>query len=284
MFDVANKVAIVSGAASGIGRGMAQALATAGANVVLADVDLAGAETASAAISEQGAGRTIAVRLDVRDPASWREAAERAEAAFGNIHILCSNAGVAAGKAPVEEQNLAHLDLLWNINTRGMVIGVQELLPRIRRHGEGGHIVITSSVAGTLAASGILPYTMSKYAAAALGETLFLELKDTNIGASILCPGKVDTAIISNIGRDTSDGSTPPADAGHSPLIGSANPLDVGRRVVDAIRNRDFYIFTHPEYRPLLQERFDLMLSCFADAATPGAEDDLSYYQVRYRS
>lgn len=284
MFEVSGRVAFVTGAASGIGRGMALALAEAGADVLLADVDVAGLDAVRDAIIGKGSGRAVTARLDVRDPDAWRSAADAAEAEFGKINILCSNAGVAAGNAPIEERTLADVDRLWDINARAMFIGVREILPRIRSHGEGGHIVITSSVAGTLAAPGILPYTMSKYAASALGETLYLELKGTNIGVSILCPGKVDTAIIANISRPTSSADAKGGAPTPSPLAGSASPLDIGTCVVEAIRDRRFYIFTHPEYRDVLKERFDVIQSCFGGAATEGAVDNLSYYQVGYRS
>lgn len=223
MFEVSGRVAFVTGAASGIGRGMALALAEAGADVLLADVDVAGLDAVRDAIIGKGSGRAVTARLDVRDPDAWRSAADAAEAEFGKINILCSNAGVAAGNAPIEERTLADIDRLWDINARAMFIGVREILPRIRSHGEGGHIVITSSVAGTLAAPGILPYTMSKYAASALGETLYLELKGTNIGVSILCPGKVDTAIIANISRPTSGADAKGGAPTPSPLAGSAS-------------------------------------------------------------
>lgn len=283
MFQFEGKVALISGAASGIGLGMAEALSHAGADVVLADIDLEGAQAKANAIAAEGKGRAIAVRLDARDADSWRDAADVAEASFGKINILCSNAGVGAGKGNIEDRTLDDLDWVWNVNARGMYVGVKEVLPRIRRHGEAGHIVITSSVMGAFATPGVALYTMSKYAAAALGETLYLELKGTDIGVSILCPGVVRTALLTNVQKNmpSQQGSTA-NERTLSFLEAGADPRDVGQRVLEGIRDGDFYIFTHPEYRDLVEERFKLILSSFSRRASPGKEDDLSFYQVRY--
>lgn len=285
MFQFAGKVAFVTGAASGIGLGIAKALRNVGANVILADINLEGARKAADDLSSQGPGRAIAVKLDACDPESWREAADRAEAEFGKIHILCSNAGVGAGKGTIEERTIEDLDWVWNVNARGMFIGVKEMLPRIRKHGEDGHIVITSSVMGAFATPGVSLYSMSKYAAAALAETLYLELKGSNIGVSNLCPGVVNTDLLVNVHKNmpSQHGSTA-NEKTFSFLAAGADPLDIGTRVVEGIRDGDFYIFTHPEYRGLIEERFNLILSSFSRRASPGAEDDLSFYQVRYGS
>lgn len=285
MFQFEGKVALVTGAASGIGQGMAQALSRAGAHVVLADIDMEGAQANARAIAAQSNRGAIAVELDTRDPESWREAADRTEAEFGKINILCSNAGVAAGKGNIEDRTLDDLDWIWNVNTRGMYVGVKEVLPRIRAHGEAGHIVITSSVMGTFATPGVGLYAMSKYAAAALGETLYLELKGSNIGVSILCPGTVNTALLTNVQKNMpSQQGSAANERTLSFLAAGADPLDVGQRVTEGIRDGDFYIFTHPEYRELVEERFNLILSSFSRRASPGKEDDLSFYQVTYGS
>ncbi|WIW89492.1 SDR family oxidoreductase [Sphingobium sp. V4] len=283
--QINHSTAIVTGGASGIGRGMALALAEQGARLVVADIDLAGAQQVAEEINGSSGDKAIAVHLDARDAESWKQVADRAEEAFGKIHILCSNAGVAAGRGNVEDRTLEDLDWVWSVNARGMFIGVKEVLPRIRRHGEGGHIVITSSMMGLFASPGTSLYVMSKYAAAGLGEVLFLELKNTNIGVSILCPGVVNTSLLSNVQKNM------PSQRGNDRnvetvafLEAGADAVDVGNQVVKGISNNDFYIFSHPEYKPLVEERFDLVLSAFCDRATPDKQDDLSYYSVTYKS
>lgn len=283
MTAIKGSTALITGAASGIGLAMAQALAAAGAKVVLTDIDEVRAESAAAELRSKGA-EAIALALDVRSPESWQLAADKAETKFGHIHILCSNAGVGSGRGAIEERSLEDLDWIWSVNARGMFIGVKTMLPRIRKHGEGGHIVITASVMGLFATPQAGLYVMSKYAAAGLAETLFLELKGTNIKVSALCPGIADTALAVNLQNMPSQRNNTENQALHAALASGMSPAAVGERVVKAIRNDDFYVFTHAEYRKLVGERFDLILNAFGESASPGHLDDLSYYKVTYTS
>ena len=157
MQDLRGKCAIVTGGASGIGFGIAGALAGAGANIVLADINPEKLETARQAIEKLGEKlgvRSIGVIVDVSEPGSVAALGQAAEAAFGNIHILANNAGVAMHGTPVEKVTLNEWNWVMGVNIHGVINGVHALVPRIRRHGEGGHVVNTASISGFSSAAG----------------------------------------------------------------------------------------------------------------------------------
>lgn len=285
MSKIAGRTALVTGGASGIGEGIAMGLAAAGARIAVADVDLAGAERVAERVRAEFGVEAIAVSLDVRDPAQWTRAADEVEQAFGKIHIFCCNAGISGGRGKIEERSLDDLDMAWSVNARGMYVGVKELLPRIRAHGEGGHIVITASMMGLFVTPGVGIYTMSKYAATALGESLYLELKGTDINVSLLCPGVVNTQLTSNNQKFMpSQHNNASSAAIKAFLAASADPADIGRFVTKGIEENRFYLITHPEYRGLIKERFDMILDSIGDPASPDKVDDLGFYAVTYRS
>lgn len=285
MSEISGRTAVVTGGGSGIGEGIVMGLAAAGARIAVADIDLAAAERVAARVRAEAGVEAIAVALDVRDPAEWTRAADEIEQAFGKIHIFCCNAGISGGRGRIEERAIEDLDTAWSVNARGMYIGVKELLPRIRTHGEGGHIVITASMMGLFATPGIGIYAMSKYAAVALGEALYLELKGTNINVSLLCPGVVNTQLTDNNRKFMpSQHNNASSAAVKAFLAASADPADIGRFVARGIADDRFYLITHPEYRGLIEERFDVIRDAIGDAASPDKVDDLGFYAVTYRS
>jgi NAD(P)-dependent dehydrogenase (short-subunit alcohol dehydrogenase family) len=277
--NIRGKTALVTGAGNGIGLSLAKALAEAGAKVVAADINPL--NLASAVRDIGSVGEVQGVNLDVRLQDSWRNAADLAEDRFGKIHIFCSNAGIAGGGGLVEERSVEDLDAVWQINVRGMFLGVGEILPRIKRHGEEGHIVITSSVMGLFCMPRTSIYAMTKYAALALAETLFMELRDSPIGVSVLCPGAVNTALLTSV-RDnlpSQRGSAANADTTNL-LAAGMDAGAVGRHVRDAILEDRFYVLTHPEYRPLIADRVGVLLDAFGESAAPGHADNLSIYRT----
>jgi NAD(P)-dependent dehydrogenase (short-subunit alcohol dehydrogenase family) len=278
MDDLKGRTAFITGAASGIGLGMATALSAAGANVALADMDEKGLDRALAELNGKGAdARGFAI--DVRSQDSWQAALDQAERCFGSIHIFCSNAGVGAGRNPVEERTVEDLDWVWDVNARGMFLGVKTVLPRMRRHGEGGHIVITSSMMGLFTMPQSALYAMSKYAATGLAETLFLELKGSSIDVSLLCPGITNTSLLTNVQKNMpSQRSNRTNEDTTNLLAAGMSPRAIGERVVKAIRNKEFYIITHPEYRPFVADRCAMLLAAFGESASPGHVDNLSIY------
>jgi NAD(P)-dependent dehydrogenase (short-subunit alcohol dehydrogenase family) len=253
------KVAVVTGGGSGIGRALTLALAREGARVVLADVD----EAAMAAVATEARTHgvdALGVRTDVSDLGQVQALAERAWQAFGAVHVLCNNAGVAAWGGL---ERATHRDWQWvlGVNLWGVIHGIEAFVPRMIAAGEGGHIVNTASMAGLIASQGLGVYNTSKYAVVGLSETLAKDLKPYRIGVSVLCPMGVETRI-----RD-SERNRPPAlrnerepAAAAVDLIGrSLAPDVVADMVLDAVHRNELYVITHDEGLEPLRRRFERM-------------------------
>ncbi len=199
MKELAHKVAVVTGAASGIGLALATRFSQEGMKVVLADIEAAPLEGARAALAARGAA-AIAVRTDVSREEDVKRLADAAFEGFGNVHVLCNNAGVSGGFGADGVWNVARQDWEWvlGVNFSGVLYGIRQFVPRMLAQGEAGHIVNTASVAGLVTSGTGAPYTVSKHAVVALTELLYKDLKARNaqLSASVLCPGWVDTKII----------------------------------------------------------------------------------------
>ncbi len=188
-----DKVAVVTGGASGIGRALVLALAHEGARVVVADLDEAAMDGVARDVRAQGA-QALTVRTDVTDLGQVQALAEHAFKTFGGVHVLCNNAGVAAWGGL---ERATHRDWQWvlGVNLWGVIHGVEAFVPRMIAGGAPGHIVNTASMAGLIASQGLGVYNTSKYAVVGLSETLAKDLKPYRIGVSVLCPMGVDTRI-----------------------------------------------------------------------------------------
>ncbi len=266
------KVAFITGGASGIGLGMAKAFVGEGMNVVIADIWQDHLDEALEHFRETNhEGQVHAIRLDVSDrPAYERAAAETLER-FGKLHVLCNNAGLGAG---MRLKNTTYQDWDWamGVMVGGAVNGVVNFLPRMIEHGEGGHIVNTSSMSGVLqpAMMGGETYTTGKMAMIGMLEQGRLDLAEDRIGCSILIPGPIQSNIF-KIGRTRPDrfkneaaadvggaARAARADMGANPLW--MKPERVGEMVVEGIRKNALYIFTHSMFRAGMQEKFQKML------------------------
>ena len=203
MRDFKGKTAIVTGAASGIGLGIAKALAHAGANIVLADLRPEPLEVARKAIESIGV-RAIGVTIDVSDAASVAAAGQAALDEFGALHIAVNNAGVAMHATPLEQVTPEEWEWVMGVNIKGVINGIRTFVPLIRSHGQGGHVVNTGSVSSLFVREGRHQgaYAMTKYAVLALSEALEQELKGSGIGVSIVMPGGVNTAIFDSAAVD----------------------------------------------------------------------------------
>ncbi len=199
MNEFTGKVAVVTGAASGIGLALATRFAQAGMKIVLADIETAPLESARAAIKAKGA-HAISVRTDVMREQDVKRLADAAFDAWGKVHILCNNAGVSGGVGADGVWNLPLEDWDWvlGVNLRGVLHGIRHFVPRMLAQGEAGHIVNTASVAGLVTGATAAPYTVSKHGVVALSEILYKDLKarKAKLSVSVLCPGWVDTRII----------------------------------------------------------------------------------------
>lgn len=269
MKDVRDKVAFVTGGASGIGLGMAKAFLEAGMKVVVADINDDHLAQVRAGYGDEPA--LHAMRLDVTDRAAMAAAARETVERFGRVHILCNNAGVGV-LGPVTQARYGDWDWVMEVNLGGVINGIQEFLPFILQHGEGGHIVNTASMAAVLPIPNTVIYSTTKGALVALSEVLHGELKSQGIGVSAFCPGPVQ----SNIGQV---GKLRPAryreDSGYAEMDArlAERPVspnwmsieEVGRRVLDGIRRDEIFIFTHREFRDGVEERCRAMLAAFPD-------------------
>lgn len=274
MKDFRGRTAFVTGGASGIGLSMARAFGRAGMNVVLADVDDKAARDATERLAAEQI-KAVPVHCDVGERASVREAALEAIAAFGKVHVVCNNAGVAVGGqlGTVRDRDW---DWIVDVNLKGVVYGTETFVPLIKSHGEGGHFVNTASMAGMVSPPGLEPYCATKFAVVAMSEGWAGQLAPHNIGVSVLCPGFVKTRIHES-GRARGDkyGGVGDVDPGVAEtreqaaqnVLNGIDPDIVGNRVVEAVGNGELYIFTHPSMRPFVEARFQMILAAFDAAA-----------------
>jgi NADP-dependent 3-hydroxy acid dehydrogenase YdfG len=266
--DLKGKTAYVSGAASGIGFGIASALAQAGANIALTDIRADALTEARDRLHNLGV-HVEAFVSDVSDAARLEETARAIDAAFGPIHIVCNNAGVSMLGEPLENIALSDWNWVIDVNIKGVINGIHTFVPRLRQQGEGGHIVNTASIAGLQVNPNFRTgaYAMTKYAVVALSEALEQELSDTDIGVSVLCPAAVDTGIhLSARARPERLGGPFVRSADHfmGDLIREGlRPEQVGARVVQAIRDNEFYILTHSSPREWVERRFARIMQAF---------------------
>jgi len=268
MVELQGKTAIVTGAASGIGLGIAKALAGAGMNLVLADLRADGLNAARKDIEALGA-KTACVTVDVSDPASVAAVGRAAEQAFGKLHVAVNNAGVAMHGTRLEDVGVDEWNWVMGVNVLGVINGICAFVPMIRRHGEGGHVVNTASISGFFIRRGRNQgaYSMTKYAVVALSEALEQEVEDADIGVSVLCPGAVDTHIFeSSATRPDRFGgpyARPQQEAMRGAMGQGLAPEVVGQRVLQAIRQREFYVLTHPGERAEVKARHDRIEAAF---------------------
>jgi NAD(P)-dependent dehydrogenase (short-subunit alcohol dehydrogenase family) len=276
MRQLAGKTAFVTGGAGGIGFALGRAFAEAGMNVMLADIETDA--LAAAVNSLHNFGPDVrGVICDVADPASVERAAEASQEAFGNVHVVCNNAGVAAAGG-IDNISLDNWRWVLDVNLMGVLHGIRSLLPHIRAHGEGGHIVNTASMAGMNSGLGFSPYVASKFAVVGMSEGLATQLRPLGIGVTVLCPGYVRTRI-GESGRNRPEryGATqtpdPASPAGlllaqiAERLRSGLDPSEVAARVLAAIREDELYVFTHPEMRGEVEERFAAIQAAMDKAA-----------------
>ncbi|HUN24738.1 MAG TPA: SDR family oxidoreductase [Steroidobacteraceae bacterium] len=275
MVELQGTVALVTGAASGIGRGIALALAREGVRVAMADIR---AEVLAAAVREVRArsGTAIAVELDVTDRGAWERAAERVDRELGPVQVLCSNAGINF-VGPTQDATFEDWDFCLGVNVGGAVNAVRTFVPRMLRLGSGGHVVITSSVSGLFTSGGAGCYVTSKFALVGLAESLRGDLAPHGIGVSVLCPGPVQSDLFESTAavRPRSLAATgsvsvipPGVRREETPIFVTAlTGEEVGRRLVRGIRRNDLYILTHPEIRPVLETRAAALRAALPDEA-----------------
>ncbi len=267
MRELNKRVAVVTGAASGIGLAMAERFAADGMSLVMADIEASVLDAAVDRVSAHGAEVLSAV-VDVSDAAAVENLARQTYERFGAAHVLCNNAGVGGGGAQAT-LTVAEWDWVLGVNLHGVIHGIASFLPRMVASGEDGHIVNTASMAGHVAFGGMGPYNASKYAVVGLSESLFHELGGTNIGVSVLCPGWVNTRIgesSRNRPMSVPERMSRPEDAARAAYITQVladglAPSAIADLVHDAIVGDKFWIFSHPDMMPGIRQRADEILA-----------------------
>jgi NAD(P)-dependent dehydrogenase (short-subunit alcohol dehydrogenase family) len=270
MRELAGKTAFVTGGASGIGFALGRAFLQRGMNVMLADIETDALAAAVENLHDLGP-HVRAITCDVADPESVERAANASYQAFGNVHVVCNNAGVGAGGG-INNISLDNWRWVLDVNVMGVLHGIRTFLPHIRAHGEGGHIVNTASMAGMVSGPWFAPYVASKFAVVAMSEGLAMQLKPLGIGVSVLCPEFVRTRIMNSERnrqerygpRQTLDPESP---AGALAALvaervqSGIDPSDVAARVLTAISEDELYVFTHPNMRAGAEKRFAAILA-----------------------
>jgi len=265
--ELRGKVAVVTGGASGIGRGIATQLVAEGMRVVIADIEEGALDKAARQLGVTG------VLTDVSDIHSVQALAKEATSQFGTVHVVCNNAGIGP-LSPIADLTMDDWNWMIGVNLFGVIHGVQTFLPILAANPDGGHIVNTASMAGLVAPPRLGAYSVCKYGVVALTEVLAMELaaEGSAVGASVLCPGTVST----NIG--TSSRNRPAYYAGggltdvdisldDNPFYRFITPEDAGAVVVRAIKRGDLYALTHPDWYPLVEQRHQAIAAAFRQQA-----------------
>ena len=271
MRDVAGKVAFITGGGSGVGLGMAKAFVAEGMRVAIADVR---ADHLEEATSELG-GEVHPIQLDVTDREAYARAADETERMLGNVHVLCNNAGINLFN-DIADATYQDWDWVLGVNLGGVVNGVVTFVPRIKAHGERGHVVNTASMGAFIAGPGAGIYTTAKFAVHGLSDALRYSLRPHGIGVSMVCPGLVKSKIYESDKLRPAELSqdVTPADEDFVRILPTVHeagmePEEIGEKVLHAIRRNDFYVFTHPDDREELRELFDEILEAFPDEPAP---------------
>jgi NAD(P)-dependent dehydrogenase (short-subunit alcohol dehydrogenase family) len=272
--DLEGKVAVVTGGASGIGKGIAEALKNEGAELVIADIENIALQRTAKELGATG------IQTDVSSAESVSALATEVVERFGTAHVLVNNAGIGP-MGRIADLTLDDWKWMVGVNLWGVIHGIHAFLPILKANQEGGHIVNTSSMAGLVGMPGLGSYTLTKYGVLGLTEVLAKELEEdgSKVGATVLCPGTIHT----NIG--TSSRNRPGDNAGglHDVDISQEGsevdmsgvrwmiPIEVGTIVVDCIRSGELYALTHPDWWDMVEPRFVAIASAFGKTleATP---------------
>ncbi len=300
MENLKGKTAFITGGASGMGLGIARACAREGMNVVIADFRQSAIDEVLPMFKAHG-WPCHGICLNVADREAYVRAADEAEAVFGKIHVLVNNAGIAnlEPKLVEGEYDWKTIDMVIDVNFKGILNGIAFILPRIMKHGEGGYIVSTCSMSGIFPVKRFPMYDSIKMGVITLMEELAMELDGTNVGSAAFCPGPYttnlgvssNTFIKEKLGIDPTpmrreppkdkDGKRikfePPKDKDGNPIDFSKmsrDPDDAGERVVRGIKRGDLFILTHSDFRPAWELRMNAILRAFPDEPMiPGFAD-----------
>ncbi len=273
-----NRVAFITGGVNGIGFGIARAFSNAGLQLALTYRRESDREMAAEWFAARGRALPLFVRLDVTDRAAFADAAAEVVARFGKVHVLVNNAGVSVF-GPTDEASYADYDWIMGVNFGGAVNGLVSFIPKIKAHGEGGHIINVASMAAYLSGPQAGIYTASKFAVRGLTESLRYNLAPHQIGVSLMCPGLTQTnAWASALKRPEgyADSGFAAVDKQELEQFGTAfeagmDPLEVGEKTFAGMVANHGLIFSHPEYREDFAEIYSDSLAALPEEAAPAA-------------
>ncbi len=282
MKEVQGKVAVVTGAASGIGRALAERCAQEGMKVVLADIEEQALLRASQELQAAGVP-VLAVQTDVSKAPAVEALAQKTMATYGAVHLLFNNAGIGASTT-IWENTLADWEWTLGVNLWGVIHGIRTFVPLMLEQQTEGHIVNTASIAGLLSGPGLGIYKVTKHGVVTLSETLYheLALRRANIKVAVLCPAFVNTQIMdsarnrpAHLQNDpTEERMSPESEAMrqfmHQAVEAGMPPHQVADIVFQAIRDEKFYIFTHPEWKEAIRVRMEDILQERHPTYVPG--------------
>jgi len=268
MDDVNGRVAVITGGTSGIGRGIALAFARAGMRVVVTGRRPEHLEETATVFAADGL-EIDTMQVDVTDLSAMRAAADEVEARHGRVDVLVNNAGIGL-TGPVVDATADDWNWVIDVNIRGVGNGIQTFLPKIRAHGDGGHVVNTSSMAALMPIVAGL-YSMTKGAVVALSEALHIELLGENIGVSAYCPGPVHSNIATSVAHRPQEYGTSgyqAPDAAFAEFAKSQPYMttdEAGERVLQGVLRGDMFILTHPEFKEGVIARHRTIENAFPD-------------------
>ena len=288
MKDFAGRTAFVTGGANGIGIGLVRALLGHGCNVAIADIR---SESIEAALKSLRDPRAMGVQVDVSSREAMTQAADQVEARFGPVSLLFNNAGINLFQT-IEESSYDDWDWVMGVNLHGPINGVMTFVPRMIAAGKGGYIVNTASMAGFLSAGKPGIYNTTKFAVRGMSESLRASLAPHGIGVSVLCPGLVKSYIYASddVRPEDLKASAKPVDIENVKRLAEIHEFGmesdvIAARVLDAMREDRFYIFSHPEFKDELRELFDEILLDFRDyPVDPGYEKRIGFERMRRES
>jgi NAD(P)-dependent dehydrogenase (short-subunit alcohol dehydrogenase family) len=250
--ELKGKTVYITGGNTGIGLGIGRAAADAGMNVVMGYIEADKVESALAQYKPEQRARVMAIYHDVTHRPGWGNTLREINAKFGNLHLLVNNAGIKTLRQASQVEG-GGWDAAVAVNFTGIYNGCAAVIPHMIEHGEGSHIVTTSSMGGILPGVNAGVYTATKFAAFGIMEALRVELMGTNIGTSVYSPGGVST-------------DHEPDDPARVLMM---DPVEAGERVLNGVINNDLFIFTHPEFKAGMKERFDAILASVPDEPFP---------------
>ena len=288
MKEFAGKTALISGGAEGIGRNLAETLGRAGMNIVIADIEADPLDIARAELEAAGIA-VLAVEMDVALLEDWQRTAELARERFGKVHMLINNAGVSGGIGAIETLDDPGWRWTIDVNLMGVVYGANTFVPLMKQQGEPGWLINVASIAGMAGAPMGGAYTATKAAVVALSEAWALELQGHDIHVAVLAPAFVRTRIHQSY-RNRQPRYAPVIAPGPDVLKIARNTTKavengidvgiVGQRVLEALAAKEFYIFTHPNYRSVTDQRSEAVSEAFSRAADSPLLADIKHQKI----